>query len=277
VRSASRFGHLRWPLGDFGYLESHDPRPYRRFPIRFMRYWMMRSLLQRLHAELGRPISLLEIGVDRAQMMDFVCTPRAPGTPFPLPEWLGRWDGVDVHIMQEVRDRFPYTSLIEADVEQPFALDEQSYDVVVTLHVLEHLFDPEATLRLVSKALRPGGLLIGGSPTMPGWIAAAYEPLHRRSISHLFDDIHAHRHLSTITPSRIARFAREEDFDIELLTGAFLFRATGSTLEDKEWWVRANQLWGALFPSLGAEVYFSLRQRVPGAAKTGAYADITPA
>jgi hypothetical protein len=45
-----------------------------------------------------------------------------------------------------------------------------------------------------------------------------------------------------------------------MLTGTFLARWSGSPLENRAWWLRLNQFWGALFPSLGGEVYLSARK-----------------
>jgi hypothetical protein len=70
----------------------------------------------------------------------------------------------------------------------------------------------------------------------------------------------SHRHLSAISPGRIRRFARKNNMEIELLTGAFFARLGAYRVEDWAPWIRANLMWGALFPSLGSEVYFSLRR-----------------
>lgn len=264
--SGSRFQHVNWPLGEFSPLGRFSNRIPRRYPIRFLRYWFARRLLENLHAELGRPISVLEVGVDRGQMLAFMGGLHIGGDRFARPDWIGRWDGVDVNVDQSTRDRYSYSELMEADVETPFVLDEQGYDAVLLLHVLEHLFDPESALRHVGKALRPGGLLIGGSPTMPAWLASMHEPFLRWKFRKVLDDVHVHRHLSVISPSRMARFAEQNEFEPELLAGTFLCRWSEVSLEDTEWWARANLFWGAMFPSLGGEVYFALRrtgQRLP--------------
>ena len=266
MQFGSRFQHVGWPLGEFSPLNRFSSLSLRRYPVRFLRYWFARSLLENLHAKLGRPISVLEIGIDRGQMLAFMAGPHIGGDRFARPDWIGRWDGIDVNVDQSTKDRYSYSELMEADVEKPFVVDEQGYDAVLLLHVLEHLFDPEATLRHVSKALRPGGLLIGGSPTMPAWLAAMHEPYLRCKFRKMLDDVQVHRHLSVITPSRMARFAEQNEFETELLAGTFLCRWSGLSLEDSEWWARANLLWGAMFPSLGGEIYFSLRRGGPGLA-----------
>jgi SAM-dependent methyltransferase len=44
------------------------------------------------------------------------------------------------------------------------ALPDDSYDLVIVWHVLEHLPDPEGQLREIGRILRPGGLLVVGVP-----------------------------------------------------------------------------------------------------------------
>jgi SAM-dependent methyltransferase len=53
--------------------------------------------------------------------------------------------------------------MIEADLEQPFALDEQ-FDFVLCADILEHLRRPEDLLRVAAGALRKQGRLIASLP-----------------------------------------------------------------------------------------------------------------
>lgn len=176
---------------------------------------------------------------------------------FGLPAWIERWDALDVQVEQNTLDRYSYSDYFQTDVEQAIDLKKRRYHAVVLLHVLEHLADPEDAMLRIAGSLQDGGLLLGGSPTMPASLAAIHEPWLRRKYRH--HGVLEHRHLSVITPARIRRFARTSNFQIELLSGAFLWRWSGFFLEDFAWCTRGNLLWGAAFPSLGGEVYFSLR------------------
>lgn len=51
-----------------------------------------------------------------------------------------------------------------ADVEEPLALEDGSFDVVVLGEVLEHLRFPAEVIAEARRVLRPGGLLIGSVP-----------------------------------------------------------------------------------------------------------------
>jgi hypothetical protein len=248
--------HVRWPLKGFANLDRIGYGGRTRYPVKFLRYWFCRCVLEDLHARLGRPIRVLEVGVGDGKMLAFLAGDPKPGG-YALPQWIERWDGFDVVKQGDVVDRYSYSEFIEADVEAPY-LFSRKYDAVVLLHVLEHLLEPEATMSRFAGLLNLGGVVVGGSPTMPSLIAASWEPLLRRKYSHL--DIKSHRHLSVITPRRIRRFARAHSLDIDLLAGTFFCRWSDMFLENTQAWLRANLLWGALFPALGGELYFSLRK-----------------
>lgn len=63
-------------------------------------------------------------------------------------------------------------SILEGSAEAlPAALTPHSYDGVVFSHVLEHLVDPVAAIRLAASLLKPGGLLFGEVPNNESSIA----------------------------------------------------------------------------------------------------------
>ena len=78
-----------------------------------------------------------------------------------------RWDGLDCCAPAERLQRVGYDRLIQVDLEDRSASAGQrseAYDVVVLLHVIEHLFDPLAALRDIARWVKPGGLIIAGTP-----------------------------------------------------------------------------------------------------------------
>jgi SAM-dependent methyltransferase len=259
--------HLRWPLHGFENVSaidspnqsSHRRAVRTRFPVRYMRYWFARGILANLHARLRRPLRVLEVGIDRGQMLCFLGGPRIADDRFALPEMIAQWDGVDVQADPRMLRRYSYSTFQKADIEKTADFGEQRYDAVVLLHVLEHLAQPAAAMRRLLPVLVPGGLMLGGSPTMPASLGYFHEKHLRRKFADRMHDVTLHKHLSVISPSFIRRFARDHDLALEFLSGAFMIRASGFPLENYRWWMRTNMLWGALFPSLGGEVYFSLR------------------
>lgn len=56
------------------------------------------------------------------------------------------------------------------DVEKlEFTLPEKSFDILLLSEVLEHLVDPWAVLRRVIKFLKPGAIIVAGSPNISHW------------------------------------------------------------------------------------------------------------
>jgi hypothetical protein len=83
--------------------------------------------------------------------------------------------------------------------------------------LLEHLMAPEAAMRQLLPAIRDSGVLVGGSPTMPDFIACIHQrQLRRKYAGKVMDDLRAHKHLSVIKsdPGEILpqRFSRIGDW-----------------------------------------------------------------
>ena len=222
------------------------------YPLKYLRYWFVRQLLEQQARRLGRPLAVLEVGVDRGQMRAFM------GEREQTARLIGRWDAIDVAPRHEELQRLGYDAIRQLDVDhgaEP-ALT-RDYDAMIFLHVLEHLHQPEACLLAFRPYLAPSGVILGGSPTMPKFIAdAGYERrLARRA--------RPYKHVSVISPERLDRFAERANLDITFLSGAFLLRKEGSPIENSRLWMRLNLLWGSLFPALGSELYFALESTAP--------------
>ena len=113
--------HLAWPLHGFETVPrspSDEAAKTRRYPIRYLRYWFARSVLQELHGKLGRPLRVLEVGVDRGGMLAFLGGRETSPDVHALPDWVERWDGLDMQIDPSVLTRYSYTDFFKLDVEQ---------------------------------------------------------------------------------------------------------------------------------------------------------------
>ena len=229
-----------------------------KYPLRLLRYWFVRHLLEAHASKIARPLDVLEVGVDRGQMLTFMGGMR----PNTLPAIVRRWDAVDIAADPDALAARGYTHYEPFDVDRgthpPLT---RRYDAIIFLHLLEHLRDPERCLRTFLAFLRPDGILTGGSPTMPKLMAdSGYEKrLARRA--------HRYGHVSIISPERIERFAEAERLTIEFLSGSFIMRNSGSIIENSALWLRLNVAFGSFFPSLGSEVYFSM-SRTPALSRS---------
>jgi hypothetical protein len=73
------------------------------------------------------------------------------------------------------------------------------------------------------------------------------------------------QHMHSFWPKRICDLAEKLGLHVEFLAGTYLLRHKGLFLEDYELWIRINQVWGALFPSLAQELCVQLRKPGVGA------------
>ncbi len=250
---------LKWSLSPFVAIErfrdGHSLAETDRilYPLRYLRYWFVFHLIREQYERLGRPLRICEVGVDRGQMLAFMNGPPIDSNRVGLPHYVEQWDAVDTRIQPELLEKYGYTRLIEHTVGRHPMPDLGKYDVVIVLHFLEHLDAPEHGVLELSSLLNHGGVLVGGSPTMPDILRRWWEK-RLRSKAKPFG------HVSVISPARCRSFARLNGLDLEFLSGAFFIRASGRRIENSKIWLRLNVSFGALCPPLGSEIYFSMRR-----------------
>jgi 2-polyprenyl-3-methyl-5-hydroxy-6-metoxy-1,4-benzoquinol methylase len=118
----------------------------------------MFNLIRNHQININRPLRICEIGVDSGQMRCYKENTK--------PIDIECWDAVDKKI-KPILMQFGYNQKIEANVDKnDFELNDQ-YDVIIVLHLLEHLFEPESLISKLSTALKPDGIIIGGFPAVP--------------------------------------------------------------------------------------------------------------
>jgi hypothetical protein len=214
------------------------------YPVKLLRYWFMYNLIREEQIRLGRPLRVCEIGVDRGQMLRFT---RDAGFGD-----IACWVAVDCRLKPELQES-GYTKQIEANVDVPTFLLDEEYDVIVVLHLLEHLFEPEQLAHRLSLALAPGGVMIGGFPVTPKYLASYWQKRIRLTASKF-------GHVSVFSPQRVKNMANICALHLDFISGAFFLRKSGSFLEHFKGWLRLNLLFGALFPALGGEIYWRMRK-----------------
>lgn len=215
-----------------------------RFPIKLLRYWFMYHLIQEQHQHLQRPLRVCEIGVDRGQMRRYVQDAHF--------EDIECWEAVDYKLQPELNESC-YTKKIQANVDLPEFVLEEKYDVIIALHLLEHLFEPEKLVEKLTTALNTDGILIGGFPAVPQIIQASRQETIRKTAAPF-------GHVSTFSPQRVNKMAEKFGLSMGFLSGTFFLRKRNLFLENYPIWIRLNLLWGAIFPALSGEIYWGMRK-----------------
>lgn len=221
------------------------------YPIMMARYWFIYHFLREESARQGA-LDVCEIGVDVGQMRSFLNAAMELGADRVE---LKSWDAVDALIREQILKPLGYDGFYQVDLESPeFALSgAKQYDVMIALHVLEHLFKPEELVSKVVPHLKPGGILIGGFPSTPECFKQSREDKLRQTAGKF-------GHVSVFSPQRVREMAAANGLEVEFLSGAFFMRKRGFFLENSKWWMRFNLWFGAMFPSWPGELYWILRK-----------------
>lgn len=250
----SRFCLLRWPLAFSG----RDPELYMRdfplkekvkrfrYPLRLFRYWWASCAIRDEAKHIGRNPIVVDLGCERGLMKRFCWSDKAM-----------KWIGLDKNVTRPSLFEAGYDELYHCDFDEQLPLPDGIADIVVCLHVLEHLPRPDFTMRECKRILRSGGLLLVGAPISPKWVALLQEKYFRHEFSK--GRRKKGKHINCFWPQRLRGLAHNLGFRTELTSGAYLIRWTGNPLENSSWWVRLNQFFGGLFPSLGSEICYSAR------------------
>ena len=149
------------------------------------------------------------------------CTPT-------LPQMATIWDVVSLRMDKSRLSSLGYCRLLEKDIEQSDLMLPQQYDALILLHVLEHLHEPEKALTRLLPFLKKGGVIIGGVPVIPHSFCRLRERQLRKTAE-------LHGHVSAFSPRRIKEMAKDDRLRIEMLTGAYFMRWSGSLLEQHRW------------------------------------------
>ena len=251
----SRFRFLKWSLNIFEKSEEirkeNFPIPEeakrRKFPIRALRYWWICCAVQEeLQLMQGSPV-IADVGCGGGMLKRFI--PPIEGA---------YWIGLDFRYQKERMEIAKYDRFLQCDFDRPLPLRDSAADIVICSHVLEHLPHPEFTVVELARILRPGGTLLIGVPVAPRIIAPIREWQFRRQIRAGARE--RGRHIHCFWPRRVNGLVGQNGMEIEFMSGTYLLRKKGSFLEDYAWWIRINQVWGALFPSLSQELCVQLRK-----------------
>lgn len=232
---------------DFNMSASAKKRAY---PVRAFRYWWVAHVLARRLAALPQAV-IVNMGAGDGQMRRYCAGSMehiAPGYPFAAQRWIG----LDRNRSAILADS-GYNQLISCDFDRPLPLDSNSVDLLVSIHVMEHLPRPEFTMSEIARVLAPGGVFCGGSPTAPALVSFFLHKWLRRRMR--MGKTNSNGHINSLSPGDWKRLVRRAGLALDFVSGSHFMRVSGAFVEDYACWARANLLFGGCLPSLGSEVY----------------------
>lgn len=223
-----------------------------RYPARLLRYLLPYAWMEELRSTLGRPLRVCEIGTGSGQMKRFIDFMSQEPAKAAESAFYESWQGFDIAPQVEALKRAGYGEVEAFNADEPLQREFRGFDVVLLLHVLEHLREPEDFSRRLAGALDAQTLLIGGVPSVPGLLAGMREARLRQKYK-------PGGHWCKFSAGRVRRLAQGAGLVDVFLTGAFLLRASGSSLENNLHWMRWNLALAHYFPWWPGEVYFRAR------------------
>lgn len=154
-----------------------------------------------------------------------------------------------------VKARFPEANVVVSSIEQ-LCLTNESFDLVLCNHVLEHLDDPRVAMREFARLLKPNGLLLIGIPNEGCFLAQLRNNLLQRQIKATTD------HRFFFTSRKFRRIAKECGFKMEgsARFGFFFPHSTiRSVVTSRRFGRLVESILGKLLPSQSTDLQFSLR------------------
>ncbi|MDX2307527.1 MAG: class I SAM-dependent methyltransferase [Hyphomicrobium sp.] len=149
-----------------------------------------------------------------ASVLEVGCGTGATGALALARRRAGRYVGIELMEAAAREAREVLTDVYVGDVEK-MTLDFQpaSFDALLLSEVLEHLVEPDATLRRLARFLRPGGTVLASSPNVSHWRVV------RELLNGRFDladqGVFDRTHLRWFTPRSFVRMFHEAGFVIE--------------------------------------------------------------
>ncbi|MCK4838619.1 MAG: methyltransferase domain-containing protein, partial [Desulfobulbaceae bacterium] len=222
-----------------------------KYPIRALRYWWVLSAINEELEKLDSPPTIADIGCDRALFKRLL--PDIEGGKV-----IGLDLGKSLEINKEDLDLAGYDEVKPCNLDEGIPLPDASIDIAINLHVMEHLPRPEFSISEIARVLRPGGLLLLGFPVLPKPFAHIREKQFAKQFAEGARILGQHQH--AFWPSRARKLVEDAGLEVEFMIGTYFIRKRGAFWENSAVWMRVNQLWGAMFPSLSQELCIKVRK-----------------
>ena len=140
-----------------------------RYPFRLLRYWWVYQGILDETCRLGRGPTIVDVGSEIGLLRSLA--PQVPGA---------HWIGLDRNVGNQHVAVAGYDELHECNLEQAIPLADDSADIIVCSHILEHLRNPEKRTRRshpCSETRRsPAGGLSRAVEARGGVLSASIQP-----------------------------------------------------------------------------------------------------
>jgi SAM-dependent methyltransferase len=254
----TRFQYFKWPLTLFEEsielrkesfpLDSKTKKT--KYPIRALRYWWVLSAIYDEVKKIKSPV-IADIGCDRAILKRLM-------KPIHDAKVIGMDLAGSLEFNKNDLKLANYDELKPCDLDVEVPMPDSSVDILINLHVMEHLPRPEFAITEFFRILRPGGLLLLGFPVLPKYFAKIREKQFASQFAKGTRILGQHQH--AFWPRRVRHLLEDAGFNIEFMLGTYFIRKRGGFWENSAFWMRINQLWGTLFPSLSHELCIKARK-----------------
>lgn len=128
---------------------------------RFKRKLTLRPILKIIRniVKVNPSFSLLEIGAGAGFLMTFL------ESEYPEAHLVGV--EYDDRLVPVIQSKVKKATIIQGNAEE-FNIENETFDMIVSLQVIEHLYHPELMLRAAIKHLKPGGIFVFTTPNPAG-------------------------------------------------------------------------------------------------------------
>lgn len=144
-------------------------------------------------------------------------------------------------------------NIVQGDAEQELEFADNSFDIVVSEQLLEHLNKPEAVLESARRILKPDGLFIVGVPVFPEPLAMLRRWWIKRH------GLGGSEHIQTYSLRSIRRDLSEHFDEVEARGFRIVSGGLLRNLENYHWWYRFNRRLGSWLPGLCIEVQLLMK------------------
>lgn len=152
------------------------------------------DIAREVESRLGRKLAIVEVGCNVGTFLNHLKERGHQVTGVELNRWC----------VEYAREHFGLT-VHERELAQA-GLDAQTFDVVIMLHLIEHLPDPNVEVREASRVLKKDGLLCIETPT--------YDTLPFKILRHRERSIRTSTHIFYFTPETLTRLLEKHGFNV---------------------------------------------------------------